>query len=732
MFGGINKNNSGLTLIETLVGLSLLIIVIGAALGLYYSGLQAIGVARVRVTAISIANEQMEIVRNLPYDDIGTLMGWPQGVLEDTRSITRNGQTFTITILPKYIDDPFDGNAFGSIPSKPLDTHPGDYKLIDIRVCWSHYPCNTPVSLSSNFVPPGVEGDDGTGSLHIRTIDAEGFPVGQADVHVTNSTTTPVIDIISFTDNDGNLILSSLPPALDTYHIEISKIGYSDDFTVTPDINNPNPTRPDTSVMASDVTSLAFFIDQTAELTLLTVDNTCTAIPNIELTLQGSWLDGTEPDVYRYNQAHTTDGSGQIILNDLRWDIYSQTVDPSEGYDVSGTTINQPYNILPASNQTVYVHLLPNQDNTLLISVRDSGTLTPLSDATVRVEDGVDYDETKSTGQGTLSQTDWSGGSGQIDYTDTTMFFSQDGNLDITQAGEIKLLQDLLNSSLSETFNTSIYQDFAETTADWNTANGEVKLVFDLDEYQSPSVVQSLRINPEQGEISEATLSAVENLNDQTIIYELSADGGVNFEPVTPGVAHNFIITGTDLRWRATLSTTLADTSPELLDILIDYDYSAYRASGVLTSSTMNVGANSAFDNALWSPISQPAQTGADSIKLQIATNTDQATWNFVGPDGTSGTYYTVSGDSLWAGHTNDQYIRYQISFSTADPSVTPSISEILLIHSAGCVPPGQTFFGPMDTDTYQITVNRNGYNEYIDSVDVNGDIVYDVELSPS
>ena len=34
--------------------------------------------------------------------------------------------------------------------------------------------------------------------------------------------------------------------------------------------------------------------------------------------------------------------------------------------------------------------------------------------------------------------------------------------------------------------------------------------------------------------------------------YELSADGGYNCESVTPGTAHTFSNTGTDLRFRIT------------------------------------------------------------------------------------------------------------------------------------------------------------------------------------
>ncbi|USN53928.1 MAG: type II secretion system protein [Candidatus Nomurabacteria bacterium] len=726
------KTPKGFTLIEALVGLGILSIILAAVLSMYYSNLQALGIARARLTASSLASEEIEIIENLPYADVGTTTGWPLGVLPSSRQVNRNGLTFTVSVYPKYVDDPFDGDAFGTVAGKPTDTQPSDYKFVEVRVCWSHYPCNTPVSLSTQIVPNGVETDDGTGSLFIEVLNAQGQAVGQADVNVVNTTTVPVINISSSTGTNGRLLLSSLPPALDSYQITVSKTGHNSDYTVTPSVANPNPTRPDTSIIAGDVTESTFFLDHTANLELYTVDDTCTAVSNVQLNLRGAWLDGTSPDVYRYDQAHTTDALGHLSLSDLQWDYYTQLIDPSEGLDVAGTTISQPYNVLPSSNQTVYVHLVPDSANTLLITVREAGTATPLSDASVHVEDGVDFDETKTTGQGTLTQSDWSGGSGQADYSDETMYFSQDGNIDDTNAGDITLVQDPGNGNFSEDFTTDVYKDPVTSTANWDTVSNRGELSFDLGNYQSPGTLASLQLNSEEGIITSATLTVTEELNSQSISYELSADGGAHFEAVTPGINHTFSTQGTDLRWRATLSTTNTSVTPRILDLSLSYNYLAYRVSGTLISSTFNFGPDSAFDNIIWAPLAQPSEVGSTSVKFQIATNTDNATWNYVGPDGTAGTYYTTSGDSLWSGHTGDQYLRYQVILSTANQSASPTLSSISLVHSAGCIPPGQVFFSSLDPDTYQITVDRSGYQQFLSSVDVSGDTVYYVDLDPS
>ena len=56
-------------------------------------------------------------------------------------------------------------------------------------------------------------------------------------------------------------------------------------------------------------------------------------------------------------------------------------------------------------------------------------------------------------------------------------------------------------------------------------------------------------------------------------------------------------------------------------------------ATTTLESSTYDTGtAASAFTTLTWTPISQDAST---TIALQLAANNDNATWNYVGLDGT-------------------------------------------------------------------------------------------------
>jgi hypothetical protein len=110
----------------------------------------------------------------------------------------------------------------------------------------------------------------------------------------------------------------------------------------------------------------------------------------------------------------------------------------------------------------------------------------------------------------------------------------------------------------------------------------------------------------------------------------------------------------------------------------------SYYASGELTSSAYDAGGASNFGNISWTA----ATPAGASIKFQIATNNDSATWDFRGPDGTTGTYYTSSGINIWSGHDGDRYIKYKAFFGTSNTSLTPVLNDISVNYSPWIILP--------------------------------------------
>jgi len=147
--------------------------------------------------------------------------------------------------------------------------------------------------------------------------------------------------------------------------------------------------------------------------------------------------------------------------------------------------------------------------------------------------------------------------------------------------------------------------------------------------------------------------------------------------------------------------------------------FDEYESSGYLVSSTFDTGSASNFHQILWQPQDQPPNTGPDSVRFQIATNNDKATWNFSGPDGTANTHYTLANQNINSLHNGDRYFRYKAFLQTASSTWTPTVSDVSFTFTSSCVPPGQVFFTGLGTGNYTLTVSKTGYQPFTDTVSI-------------
>jgi hypothetical protein len=126
------------------------------------------------------------------------------------------------------------------------------------------------------------------------------------------------------------------------------------------------------------------------------------------------------------------------------------------------------------------------------------------------------------------------------------------------------------------------------------------------------------------------------------------------------------------------------------------------------------MGTSSAtFESLWWNPASQPSATGAGSLKFQLAANNDNATWNWVGPDGTSSSYFTSPGQTIPLSLAQSRYLRYKAYLSTLDATTTPSLNDVSLAFSGGCAMQGQAYFSGLSGGTASVSITRQGYQPY-------------------
>lgn len=432
------KRNRGFSLVQVLVGTAVFLIVSVSIYGAYISILEVVEASRIKIVAVDLANEQFEIVRNIPYADVGIEGSIPDGVLTREKTIERDGIVFDVLTTVRNYDDPFDGVIDGD----PDDLSPADNKIVQIEIdCEACRNFDEPLIFTSRVAPKNLETASENGALFVSVLDADGSPVQGADVHIENNQGEDPIVIDDTTNNDGVLQIVDAPPAVKGYEISISKEGdYNTDRTYSSDeLGGSTPTKKHATVVLQQLTERSFFIDFLSDLSFSTVGPTCSNVGSLDFNLRGSKRIGTDPDVLKYDADHITNGSGNLDVFNLEWDTYGITVFDGS-YDLAGTEPIFPFSLEPGTIQNVMVVVAPKNPRSLKVDVIDSSTDLPISYAEVTLEKSGEYTLVKTTDRGSLTQTDWSGGPGQTDFENESRYLSSDGNLEVNNPeGDVKL-----------------------------------------------------------------------------------------------------------------------------------------------------------------------------------------------------------------------------------------------------------------------------------------------------
>jgi prepilin-type N-terminal cleavage/methylation domain-containing protein len=455
-----NSSQKGFTLIEVIVGVTIFsAIATSSWIGLSRI-FQANQILRARTTAANLATEQIEIIRNLPYDDVGVPNAIPNGVIPREQNLTRDNYEFLVTTTIRNIDQPFDGTIGGT----PNDTSPADNKLVEIEIACDSCPGNFRAVTYSTWVAPlSLESVGDNGALFINVFDANGQVLSGIDVHIENNQTSTPIIIDDVTNNNGILQIIDAYPGTGAYEITVSKDGYSSEQTY--EIGggtNPVPDKPHANVVSGQVTEISFAIDELATVNISAKNNICATQGSVDLNIRGEKTIGV--NAYKYENNVTTSGSGTVTLDDVEWDTYTTTITET-GLDLIGANPNVPFAVNPGGTQDVDLIVGASDPNAVLITVLDGSNDQLLSNAFITL-DRPGLLLTATTGSGYLEQKDWSSGAGQEAFTDETRYLSDNGDIDtINPVGTLKLEElsgtyDAAGFLLSSTFDVGTTTNF--------------------------------------------------------------------------------------------------------------------------------------------------------------------------------------------------------------------------------------------------------------------------------
>lgn len=342
-----------------------------------------VGESRVRLVATALAQERVEQVRNLEFDDVGTQGGIPPGVLEQVEVVSVNGQDFEVSTTVVFIDDPFDGQA----PDDPIST---DYKRVRVEVDWGGaFAAKTPVVMLTDVVPNGLESIAGGGTLFVNVINASGVPVANAQVSVENGAVDPAIDLETVSDNNGRVALPGAPTCVDCYEISVTKTGFTSDRTYST-TEVANPLKPHATVIEGEVTAITLSIDQAASLQVRTTGPRSANYPafaGVQFRLTGSKIIGTntlDEPVVKYDESHSSGPGGLLTISGLEWDTYEVYIPEPSSVDFAGSLPISPFSLLPGANVNLTVVTAPATPNNLLVAVQQiSGSPIATASATI-------------------------------------------------------------------------------------------------------------------------------------------------------------------------------------------------------------------------------------------------------------------------------------------------------------------------------------------------------------
>jgi hypothetical protein len=397
------KTSAGFTLIEALTLLFIFTVIITTFYSVFTAGTRYMIDSKNRLGALALADEKMEIVRNLKYDDIGTVSGEIGGNILQDEDVTENAHHFHVHTQIEYVDDPFDGSGYSDTIWFE------DYKKVTITITWDNSASSTPVELVSRFSPHGVEQqnpNDGILSINVYSKqpgEAQTVPVENASVHLVNSDLG--LNTSKNTDADGNATFmgSNIKNSIQKYEVTLTKSGYETVSTLPPYPDTAyNPTDVHGSVVTGSVNFVNLIQNKLANLKVLAADFLNQPIANIDFHVKGGRKIGTtissNDPVYNLDEDGETEADGEKEYSSISPGQYE--ISPTLGgtnYELVRISPVSPVTLFSEQSLDVKIELADKNATSLLVSVLNNDDNSPIPGAQVQLKnDALGYDNTQT------------------------------------------------------------------------------------------------------------------------------------------------------------------------------------------------------------------------------------------------------------------------------------------------------------------------------------------------
>lgn len=352
----------GFSLIEVMVAGLVLVVGLVMMSQFFASAVGRVLDSELRSVLHQVATQDLEQIRGLPYEDVGTVDGHPAGVLAEDED--RTVENLTVKIHREIIywtDESYEG------------PYPANYRRVTLTVAAVGYDRLAPVELTSN-VAGGAPG----GSLDITVTDLQGTPVRDARIVITNDNLAPHVNIQTAalkTDSQGHILVPGLTPDnTPNYFVSVSKPGYNEDAT-------------DPGVVVQDglpYTVVQLTIDRLASLRVRVIDTAGEPVEGLSVSVIGpagfdeEFVSSAEGTTYA-NIRYSTDLDPYIV-----WLLEGQGYEPlSQEVVLEPGTSEEVVLTVPAGGPTTTTTESPGGTTTSTAST--TTTLPGAASLTVRV-----------------------------------------------------------------------------------------------------------------------------------------------------------------------------------------------------------------------------------------------------------------------------------------------------------------------------------------------------------
>lgn len=347
------KDDKGSVFFDVMMGSALLLVFAVSFIPMFVFANETATDGFRKTNAAALAEKQLNVIKSLPYDNIGLVGGNPGGVIDSQTTVTSNGTNYTIKNRIRWVDDPADSP----------DSDVRDYKKVTVEVSWQTAFGTRKIKLSANIARQSEQQISTNGNIRVIVKDTEGLFIEDAEVSLTTGPSAPQSQ---YTDENGEVFFADITPSVTEgdYTIAVAKSGY---------VVRPDQVVQTTTVVAGETRVLEFIMGRPGRLTITLKDPLGNIISkNCKVTLTNPYAGDVD-----YSSSN-----GYFEIDDLfpgNWEI--NPFAPS--YEYTGDPITVEVN--KDDPRDVVIIMTPRQAGNLHLEVYDNSSGSPISNADVEL-----------------------------------------------------------------------------------------------------------------------------------------------------------------------------------------------------------------------------------------------------------------------------------------------------------------------------------------------------------